>query len=97
MIINALNQKYPEFLIADEEIQEEWYKDIIAQLQLEKGPDKELVRVYNDAGQNAEYIHTRVMSKMTMIQETKGLYNVVFIMIAIVAAFYMPVIMVYVQ
>lgn len=96
MIIDSLNAKYPTFLIADEENQQTMYDDVIAELQLKKGPNKDLVNAYNLQG-NDESIHTRILSKMTMIKETKGLYNVVFILLAIACSFYMPIVMVYVQ
>ena len=94
-VINYLNANYPFFLMEAPETQQELYQEALDETGLSKGSnDLNYVLKTQD---NQSQIFTRIVSKMTMIQETKGLYNILFWLAAVVIAFYMPVFMVQVQ
>lgn len=95
MIIGYLNATYPTFLLEAVEVQDEMYNEAVQKFDLED-KESDYYQFYS-VNDNEDQIKSRILSKMTIIQETQGLYNVLFVVAAIVIAFFIPLIMIHVQ
>ena len=95
LVIKYLDANYPFFLMEETEVQQELYQEALEETDVARSSnDYHYVLTTQD---NEAQMFTRILSKMTMIQETKGLYNILFWLAAVIIAFYLPVVMVSVQ